>query len=125
MAIDQVEDLRRRLEARQTGKPYVPPQPSTEPDRPPDPVKPVAPPVPDPVKPFAPETQALAQRRKLEAALANNANAQPVVIVDVKIKFWSMVVLMVKWAIAAIPAAIIIAILFSILFQVVKVLLSH
>ena len=31
---------------------------------------------------------------------------QEIVVVDVKIPFWSMVVLMVKWAIAAIPAAI-------------------
>ena len=30
-----------------------------------------------------------------------------VVVVDVKIPFWSMVVLLVKWAIAAIPAMII------------------
>jgi hypothetical protein len=30
-----------------------------------------------------------------------------VVVVDVKIHFWSMVVLMVKWAIAAIPAFVI------------------
>ena len=34
-----------------------------------------------------------------------------VVVVDVKIPFWSMVVLLVKWALAAIPA---ILILFSI-----------
>ena len=30
-----------------------------------------------------------------------------VVVIDVKIPFWSMVVLLVKWAIAAIPAVII------------------
>jgi hypothetical protein len=30
-----------------------------------------------------------------------------VVVTDIKIPFWSMVVLMVKWAIAAIPAVII------------------
>jgi hypothetical protein len=30
-----------------------------------------------------------------------------VVVVDVKIPFWSMVVLLVKWAIAAIPAFLI------------------
>jgi hypothetical protein len=30
-----------------------------------------------------------------------------VVVTDVKIPFWSMVVLMVKWAVAAIPALII------------------
>lgn len=30
-----------------------------------------------------------------------------VVVVDVKIPFWSMVVLLVKWALAAIPAIVI------------------
>ena len=30
-----------------------------------------------------------------------------VVVTDIKIPFWSMVVLMVKWAIAAVPAVII------------------
>ena len=30
-----------------------------------------------------------------------------VIVVDVKIHFWSMVILMVKWAIAAIPAFVI------------------
>ncbi len=30
-----------------------------------------------------------------------------VTVVDIKIPFWSMVVLMVKWAIAAIPAMLI------------------
>ncbi len=34
-----------------------------------------------------------------------------VVITDIKMPFWSMVVFMVKWAIAAIPAFIILAIL--------------
>ncbi len=35
-----------------------------------------------------------------------------VVVVDVKIPFGSMVILLVKWAIAAIPAAIILGVLF-------------
>jgi hypothetical protein len=43
---------------------------------------------------------------------------QEVVVVDVKIPFWSMVVLMVKWAIAAIPAAIILFLLGAILISV-------
>jgi len=30
-----------------------------------------------------------------------------VVVIDIKIRFWSMVVLMVKWALAAIPAILI------------------
>ena len=34
-----------------------------------------------------------------------------VVVTDIKIPFWSMVILMVKWAIAAIPAVIILMIL--------------
>jgi hypothetical protein len=39
------------------------------------------------------------------------SDAREVVVVDVKIPFWSMVVLLVKWAIAAIPAFVILAIL--------------
>ena len=34
-----------------------------------------------------------------------------VVVTDIKIPFWSMVVLLVKWAIAAIPALIILMLL--------------
>lgn len=34
-----------------------------------------------------------------------------VIVTDVKIPFWSMVVLMVKWAIAAIPAVIILLVI--------------
>ena len=41
-----------------------------------------------------------------------------VIITDVKIPFWSMVILMVKWSIAAIPAFIILSILGSILFGI-------
>jgi VIT1/CCC1 family predicted Fe2+/Mn2+ transporter len=35
------------------------------------------------------------------------------VITDIKIPFWRLVVIFVKWAIAAIPAAIIIAIIYA------------
>ena len=38
-----------------------------------------------------------------------------VVVTDIKIPFWSMVVLMVKWAIAAIPAVIILILLVSLI----------
>lgn len=34
-------------------------------------------------------------------------NSQQVVVTDIRIPFWSMVVLMVKWALAAIPAVVI------------------
>lgn len=39
------------------------------------------------------------------------SDAREVVVIDVKIPFWSMVTLLVKWAIAAIPAMIILVIL--------------
>lgn len=39
------------------------------------------------------------------------SDAREVVVIDVKIPFWSMVVLLVKWSIAAIPAVIILVIL--------------
>ncbi|HET7766292.1 MAG TPA: hypothetical protein VFK92_14490 [Burkholderiales bacterium] len=39
------------------------------------------------------------------------SDAREVVVVDVKIPFWSMVVLLVKWAIASIPAVIILVFL--------------
>ena len=38
-----------------------------------------------------------------------------VVVTDIKIPFWSMVVLMVKWAIAAIPAVIILMLLVALI----------
>lgn len=44
---------------------------------------------------------------------------QHVVVTDIKIPFWSMVVLMVKWTLAAIPAIVIlfiIAFIFSAIF---------
>jgi len=39
------------------------------------------------------------------------SDAREVVVVDVKIPFWSMVVLLVKWSIAAIPALFILGFL--------------
>ena len=48
---------------------------------------------------------------------------QDVHIVDIKIPFGSMVILMVKWAIAAIPAAIILTILAGIVFALFRSLI--
>ncbi len=45
-----------------------------------------------------------------------------VVVVDVKMKFWSMVVFMVKWVIASIPALIILGLigtLMMVMFHIV------
>jgi len=42
-------------------------------------------------------------------------NAQQLVVTDIKVPFLSMVVLMVKWALAAIPAVIILIVIGTIL----------
>ncbi len=42
-------------------------------------------------------------------------NSREVTVTDIKIPFWSMVILMVKWALAAVPAIIILIIIGSIL----------
>lgn len=49
-------------------------------------------------------------------------NSQEIVVTDIKIPFWSMVVLMVKWALASIPAIIILIVIGSILSMVVAAL---
>lgn len=41
------------------------------------------------------------------------APESPVVVTDIRMPFWSMVVFMVKWSIASIPAAIILATVFG------------
>lgn len=42
-----------------------------------------------------------------------------VVVTDVRIPFWSMVILMVKWAIAAIPALIILLVIGAVVSVVI------
>lgn len=112
--IDQAEEIRRRLEALQnkTGTPLPPPTPSTN-------SEPTAfgtpPPVPHTSPPLHPETEARVRKLKADAAIADPSNAQPVVVVDVRIRFLSMMVLLIKMSIAAIPAMII-TILFWMLF---------
>lgn len=39
--------------------------------------------------------------------------AQPVVVVDVQMRFWSMVVFIIKWALASIPALLILMMFFA------------
>lgn len=47
-----------------------------------------------------------------------DSNQNEVVVTDIKMPFMSMVVFMVKWAIAAIPAMTILAVIAAILFGV-------
>jgi hypothetical protein len=46
------------------------------------------------------------------------------IITDIKIPFWRLVVIFVKWAIAAIPAAIIIALIYTFAWTAALGLLS-
>jgi len=47
-----------------------------------------------------------------------DAQSSEVVVTDVRMPFWSMVVFMVKWSIAAIPAIIILVVLVAIIVGV-------
>jgi len=42
----------------------------------------------------------------------NDDSEKRVIVVDIKMPFWSMVIFMVKWAVASVPALVILAILF-------------
>ncbi|QTA89984.1 zinc-ribbon domain-containing protein [Desulfonema magnum] len=55
-------------------------------------------------------TKSSVSARKVVSAVKNR-NQQEVVITDIKIPFWSMVMFMVKWVFASIPAIIIVALL--------------
>lgn len=43
-------------------------------------------------------------------------NGKSVIVTDIRMPFWSMVVFMVKWAIAAIPAFVILASIWALTF---------
>ena len=45
-------------------------------------------------------------------------SSHEVVVADIKIPFWSMVVLLVKWALAAIPAIIILVVIGAVISAV-------
>jgi hypothetical protein len=49
---------------------------------------------------------------------------QTIVVTDIKIPFWSLVVLMVKWALAAIPAVVILIAIGTIVSAVLTFLLG-
>lgn len=53
-------------------------------------------------------------------AIADYNGAQPVVVVDVRMSFFSMVVFMVKWVLASIPAAIILAIIIGFVYALIS-----
>jgi hypothetical protein len=53
-----------------------------------------------------------------------SADYGKVIVTDIKIPFGSMVVLMVKWAVATIPALIILTLIGSITFGIINALLS-
>jgi hypothetical protein len=53
-----------------------------------------------------------------------SADYDEVVVTDIKIPFGSMVVLMVKWAVATIPALIILSVMGSIIFGVITALMG-
>lgn len=57
---------------------------------------------------FSVKTKTVSDKPAVQATMG-----QPVIVVDIQMRFWSMVVFMVKWAFAAIPALIIIALIIT------------
>jgi len=53
-----------------------------------------------------------------------SADYSKVVVTDIKIPFGSMVVLMVKWAVATIPALIILSVIGTITFGIINALMG-
>jgi hypothetical protein len=47
------------------------------------------------------------------------SDAEPVTIRNIDVPFWRIVMILIKWSIAAIPAAIIVAILYAVIFALV------
>ena len=49
----------------------------------------------------------------------DEANIQRVVVTDIHMPFWSMVIFMVKWALASIPAIIILTVIAALAWRVI------
>jgi len=45
--------------------------------------------------------------------------AEPITIRDIDVPFWRIVMILIKWSVAAIPAAIIVGILYAVIFALV------
>jgi hypothetical protein len=50
---------------------------------------------------------------------------QEVVVIDIKMPFWSMVVFMIKWALASIPAVFILYVIAAALFMITTMIISR
>lgn len=57
--------------------------------------------------------------------MSENDEAKKVIVIDLQMPFFSIVVLMVKWALASIPAIIILVIIFSITTSFMGGMLFH
>jgi len=51
-------------------------------------------------------------------------DAEPVTIRDIDVPFWRIVTILIKWSVAAIPAAIIVAILYALILGILGGLLA-
>jgi len=50
--------------------------------------------------------------------------AEPITIRDIDVPFWRIVTILIKWSVAAIPAAIIVAIFYAVILGVLGALLA-
>ncbi|MGH6737397.1 MAG: hypothetical protein ACRECX_15170 [Methyloceanibacter sp.] len=49
-------------------------------------------------------------------------DAEPVTIRNIDVPFWRIVVILIKWSIAAIPAAIVVGLLYALIFFLLSVI---
>ena len=66
--------------------------------------------------------EAKAQALGVEVENLDRLLGQDVIVTDVRMPFWSMVVFMVKWSLASIPALIILTIFFGIIFIIFRLI---
>ena len=66
--------------------------------------------------------EAKAQALGVEVENLDRLLGQDMIVTDVRMPFWSMVVFMVKWSLASIPALIILTIFFGIIFIIFRLI---
>src|SRR5215831_9888665 len=65
-------------------------------------------------------TNGLILRHKGGVTMSDEGNRQHVIVTDIHMPFWSMVIFMVKWALASIPAIIILTLIAAFAWRILR-----
>lgn len=69
---------------------------------------------------FRDSTNGLFLRHKGGVIMSDEGNRQHVIVTDIHMPLWSMVIFMVKWALASIPAIIILALIAAFAWRILR-----